>query len=60
MITKSILQESLDRFPEEFTLEELIEQAILIDKIQRGNQQSERGETVSEEELDKEMSKWFE
>jgi len=60
MITKTKLKETLDKFPEEFTLDELIDEAILIDKIELGNKQSERGETIAEDDLDKEMKKWFE
>ena len=60
MITKTKLKETLDRFPEEFTIDELIDEIILIDKIELGNQQSERGETIAEDDLDKEIKKWFE
>jgi hypothetical protein len=59
MITKIQLQQSIDNLPEKFTLDELMDKIILIDKIERGNEQSERGETFSEEELDIEMAKWF-
>jgi hypothetical protein len=59
MITKAKLKETLEQFPDEFTLDELMERVILIDKINKGDEQSKRGETLSEDELDKEMSKWF-
>jgi len=59
MITKAKLKETIDKFPESFTIDELVEKLILIDKIDRANQQSEKGETISEEELDKEIEKWF-
>jgi hypothetical protein len=36
-----------------------MDKVILIDKIVRGNEQSEHGDTLSEEELDIEMAKWF-
>jgi hypothetical protein len=38
-------------------LEELIDKIILLDKMERGNQQSERNEVLNEEEI--EMKKWF-
>ena len=59
MITKTLLKESLENLPEKFTLDELISKAILIDKVERGNDQSEKGETISESELDIEIEKWF-
>ncbi len=60
MITKTKLIETIDKFPKTFSIDELIEKAILIDKIERGDSQSKNGETISEEELEKEMQKWFE
>ena len=59
MITKTKLKETLEQFPDEFTIDELMESVILIDKINRGNQQSIKGETLSEDHLDTEMAKWF-
>jgi len=59
MITKKQLTLALEAFPEVFTLEELMDKLILLDKIERGNQQSERNEVFSEEELETEMQKWF-
>lgn len=41
------------------TIEDLIDKAILLDKIEKGNLQSEKGETLSEIELEIEMEKWF-
>ena len=59
MITKTKLIETIDKFPETFSIDELIEKAILIDKIERGDEQSKKGNTISEDELEKEMQKWF-
>ena len=59
MITKTKLLETIDKFPATFSIDELIEKAILIDKIERGDEQSKTGDTISEEELEKEMQKWF-
>ena len=59
MITKAKLIETIDKFPDTFSIDELIEKAILIDKIERGDEQSKNGNTISEEKLEKEMQKWF-
>ncbi len=32
---------------------------ILLDKIERAEKESERGETITEAELEKEIEKWF-
>ena len=59
MITKTKLIETIDKFPETFSIDELIEKAMLIDKIERGDEQSKKGNTISDEELEKEMQRWF-
>jgi len=59
MITKEKLKKSISDFPEEFSIEDLIERLILIEKIELGNKQSLNGEVISEDELEEEMTKWF-
>ena len=59
MISKEKLKKSLEEMPEEFSIEELIDKAILLDKIERGNQQSIQNEIISEEQLEDEMSTFF-
>jgi hypothetical protein len=59
MITKKQLILTLEKLPEKFTVEELIDKVILLDKIERGTKHSEKGETLTEVELETEMLKWF-
>lgn len=59
MLSKAILQQQLENFPEEFSIDELVERLILIEKIGRGNKQSENNEVISETDLNKEVEKWF-
>lgn len=51
MISKEKLKKSLEEMPEEFSIEEFIDKAILLDKIERGNQQSIQNKVISEEQL---------
>ncbi|WP_026976696.1 hypothetical protein [Flavobacterium tegetincola] len=60
MITKEKLKKSISDFPEEFSIDDLVERLILIEKIEVGNQQSSNGEVISENKLEEEMTKWFE
>lgn len=60
MLTKTKLKSQLEKFPEEFSIDELIDRLILIEKIENGIKQSENGEVISEEDLDKEINKWLE
>jgi len=59
MLTKAILKKEIDRFPDEFTIDELVEKLILIEKIHQGEKQSLAGDIIPEKELDKEIEKWF-
>lgn len=59
MIRKQKLQEHLNSFPEEFSLDELIDRLILIEKIETGNKESTNNDVISEAELNNEISKWF-
>lgn len=59
MLTKTRLKKEIEKFPEKFTIDELIEKLILIEKTQEGEKQSDKGEIISEGYLDKEIEKWF-
>lgn len=59
MITKKQLTVTLEKLPEEFSIEDLIDKLILLDKIEKAEKESESGEKISEAELEKEIEKWF-
>ena len=50
--------ETMKEFPQEFELEELIEQLVFVEKVERGHQQVEQGKTVSHEMVKKMTKKW--
>ena len=60
MLTKERLKEQIDKLPDVFSIDELVENLILIEKIETGNKQSENGEVISENEMENEIEKWFE
>lgn len=59
MITKTKLMLHLDQLPEIISIDDLIDQLILIEKIEIGNEQSQNGQVISEEELDEVTDSWF-
>jgi hypothetical protein len=59
MLTKAKVEKQLEKLPEEFTLDELIEQLILVQKVEKGLKDSIEGKVISEEDLDSEIEKWF-
>ena len=60
MITKDQLIENIKDLPESFSVEEIIDRVILLDKIDRGIEQADNNEGITEQELDKIISDWFE
>lgn len=59
MISKAKLKEQIKLLPEEFSIDELGDRLILIEKIEEGEKQSLKGDTISSGEMDKEIEKWF-
>ncbi|QLE01454.1 hypothetical protein HX109_07700 [Galbibacter sp. BG1] len=59
MLTKKKLQEQIANFPDQFTLDDLIDRLLLIEKIEEGDAQSKRGEIISNDAFIKETKEWF-
>ena len=60
MLSKEKMIETLKALPEEkfYSVDTLIEEIILMDKIEKSLEAVQRGEVLSEEEVDKEIEKW--
>ena len=58
MLTKTAVLNTLTRFPEHFSIDELVEKMILLDKIEKGILQADHGKVISDEELDKKIEEW--
>ncbi len=50
MITKEKAIETIKSLPEEFSIEELMDRLILLNKIETGIRQTERGETYTSDQ----------
>jgi len=59
MLTKARIKEQIDKFPDKLSVEELIENLILIEKIDKGNDQSKNNHVISEEQMESEIKRWF-
>lgn len=58
MLTKATVQKSIDRLPSQFSIDELIEELIFIQKVEDGLQQSTDNKVVSHEDVKSAISKW--
>jgi hypothetical protein len=58
MLTKDKVKEMVDHMPETFTVDDIVEEIFLLQKIEMARKQVENGEFLTEEEFDKEMDSW--
>jgi hypothetical protein len=60
MLTKKQVLETIDALPEDKfrNIENVIEEIILLDKIEKGLKEVKEVNTLSEDEANKEMDKW--
>lgn len=59
MLTKTLLKAQLESFPEHFSLDDLVERLILLEKVELGSKQSKEGDIISEQQMEKEINQWF-
>ena len=59
MLTKEQVINSLKNLPEKFSVDDIINQIILLAKIDHGLEQSENNQIISEENLNKRLTKWL-
>jgi hypothetical protein len=59
MLVKNIVLDSINNLPESFSIDELMEKLIVLNRVQIGDKQSLENSVVNEAELDNEIEKWF-
>jgi len=59
MITKTQTKNSLENLPENVTVDQVIDQLLFIEKIQKGLDDSKNGRINSKEEAKEKLSKWI-
>ena len=58
MLTKDKLNKTINNLPDSFTIDELIDQLIFIEKVEEGLQQSKEAKVVSNEDVKSMIDKW--
>ena len=59
MLTKEKVLQVIDTLPNEFSLGELVERLIIVEKIEIGLRQVTEGKTMSSADAKKKLSKYF-
>jgi len=58
MLTKDKINKTINNLPDSFTIDELIDQLIFIEKVEEGILQSEKGKVISNEDVKLIIDKW--
>jgi Zn-dependent alcohol dehydrogenase len=58
MLTKDKVTKTVNSLPDSFTIDELIDQLIFIEKVEEGYQQSESGKVISNEDVKLMIDRW--
>jgi predicted transcriptional regulator len=58
MLTKKKVNKTIKNLPDTFTIDQLIDELIFIEKVEEGYQQSEAGKVVSNEDVKLMIDKW--
>ena len=59
MITKTQIINSLDKLPENLTIDQVVDKLIFIEKVQKGLDDSVNGRINTKEEAKQKLSKWL-
>jgi len=59
MTTKDKIISSIKNLPDSVTIDEILDQIMLVEKIEKGIEQSNKNQVVSDDELDKRLGKWL-
>jgi len=58
MLTRDKVEKSISNLPDSFTIDELIDRLIFIEKVEDGIRQSESGQVISNEDVKLMIDKW--
>lgn len=58
MLTKNRVKQSVENLPDSFSIDELIEQLIFVEKVEEGIKQSNEGKTISNDDVKSMIEKW--
>jgi hypothetical protein len=59
MTTKDKIISGIKNLPDSVTIDDILDQIMLVEKIEKGIEQSNKNQVVSDDELDKRLGKWL-
>jgi predicted transcriptional regulator len=59
MLTKDKVKKTIDRLPDNFTVDQLVEELVVLNKIEEGLKDVEQGKVFTTNQVKKELKTWL-
>ena len=59
MLTKEKVRKTIDRLPDTFTVDQLVEELIVLNKIEEGLKDVEEGREISTDQVTEDLKTWL-
>jgi predicted transcriptional regulator len=59
MLTKSNVQKTIDRLPDKFTVDQIVEELVVLNKIEEGLRDVEEGRVFTTDQVKEELKTWL-
>ena len=59
MLTKEKVKKTIDRLPENFTIDQIVEELVVLNKIEEGLKDIEKGRVFTTDQVKKELKSWL-
>jgi predicted transcriptional regulator len=59
MLTKDKVRQTIDRLPEKFTVDQIVEELVILDRIEEGLKDIEEGRVFTTDQVKKELKTWL-
>ena len=59
MLTKEKVKKTIDRLPDSFTVDQVVEELVVLAKIEKGLKEVEEGKVYSTQQVKDQLKKWL-
>jgi predicted transcriptional regulator len=59
MLTKDKVKKTIERLPESFTVDQIVEELVVLNKIEEGLKDIEKGRVFTTDQVKKELKTWL-
>jgi len=59
MLTKDKVKKTIDRLPDSFTVDQIVEELVVLNKIEEGLRDIDKGKVFTTEQVKKELKTWL-